>query len=182
MSFFNDVFIVLWLAMPIILIKLLPIFPRWWNSQPLWPIDLSRQTWSDLFWLMFFATGMSIIIGMAVVIAEQVEISEVWGEHLGAMLLHIFTLASGALLVNVMLSRFKRRMGRDAETEWLVADQFDVIVGAYVLTAIVDPNWFAKELIPGRWLAILAVCAVYFVADRAFSRFVVRREVKSQLY
>ncbi len=38
-------------------------------------------------------------------------------------------------------SFFKRRFGKERGTKWPVADQYDLVVGALLLTLVVYPSW-----------------------------------------
>jgi CDP-2,3-bis-(O-geranylgeranyl)-sn-glycerol synthase len=51
-------------------------------------------------------------------------------------------LALGALLGDLGKSFFKRRMGKVRGEKWPVADQLDLVVGAFILMLIFDPGWF----------------------------------------
>ena len=58
-------------------------------------------------------------------------------------LLSVTLLALGALLGDMGKSFFKRRLGRKERGDaWPVADQYDLVVGAFVLTLVFDPAWF----------------------------------------
>jgi len=50
-------------------------------------------------------------------------------------------LATGALLGDLCKSFFKRRFGKERGTKWPVADQYDLVVGALILTLVVYPSW-----------------------------------------
>ena len=64
-------------------------------------------------------------------------------------LLSITLLAVGALLGDLVKSFFKRRFGKERGSKWPVADQYDLVVGAFVLLLIFDPSWlFAKVTLP----------------------------------
>ena len=60
--------------------------------------------------------------------------------------LTVFALAVGALLGDMVKSFFKRRLGRDRGEAWPVVDQFDLVVGAFVLLAIATPGWIAANV------------------------------------
>jgi len=55
--------------------------------------------------------------------------------------LSIVTLAAGALLGDLVKSYFKRRRGMAKGEEWPIADQYDLVAGALLLTLIVAPSW-----------------------------------------
>jgi len=56
-------------------------------------------------------------------------------------LLTVVTLASGALLGDLVKSYFKRRRGMEKGEEWPVADQYDLVAGALLLTLVAAPSW-----------------------------------------
>lgn len=64
-------------------------------------------------------------------------------------LLSITLLSVGALLGDLVKSFFKRRLGRERGAKWPVADQYDLVAGAFVLLLIFDPSWlFASVTLP----------------------------------
>jgi len=60
--------------------------------------------------------------------------------------LSIFLLALGALLGDLAKSFFKRRLGKDRGAKWPVADQYDLVIGAFVLLLIFDYGWVATNI------------------------------------
>jgi CDP-2,3-bis-(O-geranylgeranyl)-sn-glycerol synthase len=64
-------------------------------------------------------------------------------------LLSVTLLATGALFGDLVKSFFKRRFGKERGTKWPVADQYDLVAGAFVLLLIFDPAWlFATVTLP----------------------------------
>jgi CDP-2,3-bis-(O-geranylgeranyl)-sn-glycerol synthase len=64
-------------------------------------------------------------------------------------LLSVTLLATGALLGDLVKSFFKRRFGKERGTKWPVADQYDLVAGAFLLLLIGDPAWlFATVTLP----------------------------------
>jgi CDP-2,3-bis-(O-geranylgeranyl)-sn-glycerol synthase len=66
---------------------------------------------------------------------------------------HTFTsitlLSAGALLGDLIKSFFKRRFGKERGAKWPIADQYDLVAGAFLLLLILDPGWlFANVTIP----------------------------------
>jgi CDP-2,3-bis-(O-geranylgeranyl)-sn-glycerol synthase len=55
-------------------------------------------------------------------------------------------LAVGALLGDLAKSYVKRRIGKKQGEEWLIADQYDLVAGAFALTLIFDPGWFFQVM------------------------------------
>jgi CDP-2,3-bis-(O-geranylgeranyl)-sn-glycerol synthase len=61
----------------------------------------------------------------------------------------IILLAVGALLGDLCKSFFKRRFGKDQGSKWPIADQYDLVAGAFLLVLLVDPGWlFANVTLP----------------------------------
>jgi CDP-2,3-bis-(O-geranylgeranyl)-sn-glycerol synthase len=78
----------------------------------------------------------------------------------GQTMLSICLLATGALLGDLVKSFFKRRFGRERGSRWPVADQYDLVAGAFLLLLAVDPAWlFANVTIPV-FLIILIITPV----------------------
>ncbi|RXE55457.1 hypothetical protein ABH15_12030 [Methanoculleus taiwanensis] len=71
--------------------------------------------------------------------------------------LSVVLLAAGALLGDLAKSFIKRRLGKDRGEKWPVADQYDLVVGAFVLVLIGNPAWFFETITPAIaiWILIL---------------------------
>lgn len=54
----------------------------------------------------------------------------------------IITLPVGALLGDLVKSFFKRRMGYERGAKLPLVDQLDFVAGAWVLTYVLEPQWF----------------------------------------
>ena len=64
-------------------------------------------------------------------------------------LLSVTLLSAGALLGDLVKSFFQRRLGKDRGANWPVADQYDLVAGAFVLLLLFDPGWlFANVTLP----------------------------------
>ena len=72
----------------------------------------------------------------------------------------VFLLATGALLGDLAKSFFKRRLGKKSGDPWLVADQYDLVAGAFLLTAVFDPQWFFSVMTIPIVIIILIVTPV----------------------
>jgi CDP-2,3-bis-(O-geranylgeranyl)-sn-glycerol synthase len=58
-------------------------------------------------------------------------------------------LAFGALLGDMAKSFVKRRLGKDRGQSWPIADQYDLVAGAFLLMLALDPAWlFANITLP----------------------------------
>ncbi|WP_414674910.1 CDP-2,3-bis-(O-geranylgeranyl)-sn-glycerol synthase [Methanoregula sp.] len=61
----------------------------------------------------------------------------------------ITILAFGALLGDMVKSFVKRRLGKDRGQSWPIADQYDLVAGAFILMLVFDPAWlFATVTLP----------------------------------
>lgn len=71
--------------------------------------------------------------------------------------LSIILLAVGALLGDLVKSFFKRRLNKKRGEAWLIADQYDLVIGAFVLLLIFNPSWVAATItLPvAVWIIIL---------------------------
>lgn len=61
----------------------------------------------------------------------------------------VVSLATGALLGDLIKSYFKRRLGKDRGSKWPVADMYDMVVGSLVLMTLAllvtgNLGWFAQ--------------------------------------
>lgn len=74
---------------------------------------------------------------------------------------HTFTsvtlLATGALLGDLVKSFFKRRYGKERGTKWPIADQYDLVAGAFLLLLIGDPAWLFDTVTLPMFLVILII-------------------------
>ena len=78
----------------------------------------------------------------------------------GHTILSITLLATGALLGDLVKSFFKRRFGKDRGAPWPVADQYDLVAGAFILLLIGDMTWFFTFVTLPVFLIILVVTPV----------------------
>jgi len=69
--------------------------------------------------------------------------------------LSVTLLAVGALLGDLLKSFFKRRFGRERGAKWPVADQYDLVAGAFVLLLVFDPAWLFSEVTLPAFICIL---------------------------
>jgi CDP-2,3-bis-(O-geranylgeranyl)-sn-glycerol synthase len=75
-------------------------------------------------------------------------------------LLTVCTFAVGALLGDLIKSFVKRRIGKAPGEPWPVADQYDLVIGAFLLTALLAPSWLLSTITPPILLWILVVTPV----------------------
>ena len=58
------------------------------------------------------------------------------------LVLVLVGLSLGAMLGDIVASFFKRRLGMKRGAKFFIIDQLDFVVGSWVLTAILAPDWF----------------------------------------
>lgn len=75
-------------------------------------------------------------------------------------LLSVTLLAIGALLGDLVKSFFKRRFGKERGAKWPVADQYDLVAGAFVLLLVFNTRWLFTEVTIPVLLAILILTPV----------------------
>ncbi len=107
-------------------------------------------------------TYRGFIIG--VVVGILVGLLEIWARgHYGWEFLPELTvtavvlLSTGALLGDLGKSYFKRRIGKDRGEKWLIADQYDLVAGAFLIVILFDLSWFVNVMTLPILLAILIV-------------------------
>jgi CDP-2,3-bis-(O-geranylgeranyl)-sn-glycerol synthase len=74
--------------------------------------------------------------------------------------LSVGLLASGALLGDLVKSFFKRRFGKDRGTKWPVADQYDLVAGAFLLLLVFDSAWLFGEVTIPVFIVILILTPI----------------------
>ncbi len=106
--------------------------------------------------LVFGIVGGVVIGLLQILIQSHAEI--VWlPEH---TFVSITLLAAGALLGDLSKSFLKRRRGVERGEKWPVADQFDLVIGAFILLLIFDPEWLFSAITIGIAIAILILTPV----------------------
>jgi CDP-2,3-bis-(O-geranylgeranyl)-sn-glycerol synthase len=115
------------------------------------PIDLGHTAWDGM---RVFGDGKTIR-GLLIGVAAGVLVGavQIWLQNIAAFgalphhtPLSIFALATGALLGDLVKSFFKRRLGKDRGAAWPIADQYDLVAGALLLTLLLDPGWVAGAI------------------------------------
>jgi CDP-2,3-bis-(O-geranylgeranyl)-sn-glycerol synthase len=119
------------------------------------PID-EGATWRD--GRRLFGDGKTIrgfVLGVLAGIA--VGVVELWARALAGQTpgwaflpvhttVTICTFAAGALLGDLAKSFVKRRIGKRQGEPWPVADQYDLVAGAFLLTALAAPWWLIGNI------------------------------------
>ncbi|MGA9085601.1 MAG: CDP-2,3-bis-(O-geranylgeranyl)-sn-glycerol synthase, partial [Methanoregula sp.] len=110
------------------------------------PVDFGRN-YSDGRRLLgegktFRGLVCGVLAGVAVG-ALQIWLAGTWGwtflpQHTAAS---IIILPLGALLGDMGKSFVKRRLGKNRGESWPIADQYDLVAGAFILMLVFDPSW-----------------------------------------
>jgi CDP-2,3-bis-(O-geranylgeranyl)-sn-glycerol synthase len=74
-----------------------------------------------------------------------------------------FALALGAILGDMGASFLKRRTGRERGAPFPGVDQLDFVVGAFVVTALLAPDWFFDEFTVEVIIAVLVLTPLLHV-------------------
>jgi CDP-2,3-bis-(O-geranylgeranyl)-sn-glycerol synthase len=75
-------------------------------------------------------------------------------------LLSVTLLAVGALLGDLCKSFFKRRFGKERGSKWPLADQYDLVIGAFVLLLVLDPSWLFTQVTLAAFIVILVLTPI----------------------
>ncbi|MDI9394311.1 MAG: CDP-2,3-bis-(O-geranylgeranyl)-sn-glycerol synthase [Euryarchaeota archaeon] len=80
-----------------------------------------------------------------------------FGPDYASALIVVLSLASGALFGDMFKSFFKRRMGLKRGASLPLVDQLDFVVGAWVFTYLVAPEWFVSNFTHDVMLTVIIV-------------------------
>jgi CDP-2,3-bis-(O-geranylgeranyl)-sn-glycerol synthase len=69
----------------------------------------------------------------------------------------VILLAAGALLGDLVKSFFKRRLNKEQGAEWLLADQYDFVLGAFSMLLLFQYEWVITTITPLILLWILLI-------------------------
>ncbi len=121
------------------------------------PIDFGREWKRERIfgdgktWRGFFG---GIFIGIVGGLVTNAVIPETFGKGIFSIII-LFSISFGALFGDLLKSFFKRRIGKKSGDKWLVADQIDFLLGAFLLsfmagailgwTGMADGNWFLSS-------------------------------------
>jgi CDP-2,3-bis-(O-geranylgeranyl)-sn-glycerol synthase len=113
-------------------------------------------------WRGFIAGVVSgVVIGGLMILAQQ-ALGITWLPNLTFPV--VFLLAFGALAGDLVKSFFKRRLGKEQGAEWLIADQYDLVIGPLVLLLIFEYAWVMTYLTP---LVIFWIIVITPILHRA---------------
>jgi len=110
------------------------------------PIDLGREYSDGRRLLGDGKTYRGLLIGVLAGIAVgflQIWLASTYGWNFlpRHTIVSVIALAVGALLGDMTKSFFKRRLGKGRGEQWPVADQYDLVAGAFLLVLVIDPSW-----------------------------------------
>ena len=60
----------------------------------------------------------------------------------------VILLAAGALLGDLVKSFFKRRLNKERGAEWILADQYDFVLGAFAMLLLFQYEWVVTTITP----------------------------------
>ncbi len=92
---------------------------------------------------LFFGVLAGILTGLLLIWLAGTYALTFLPQH---TLVSVSLLAFGALLGDLGKSFLKRRMGKVRGAKWPVADQLDLVVGAFILMLLFDPGWLFTYL------------------------------------
>ena len=76
------------------------------------------------------------------------------------LILVLVGLSLGAMVGDVVASFFKRRMGMERGASLFLVDQLDFVIGSWVLTLLLAPQWFSENFTMKIILIVLVVTPV----------------------
>jgi CDP-2,3-bis-(O-geranylgeranyl)-sn-glycerol synthase len=124
------------------------------------------KTWSG-----FFGGGFSgVVLGLILMgIAHLFGSGTLWGYiDLWTGLLIVTCLSFGSLTGDIMGSFIKRRLGIERGKKAPVLDQYDFLIGAFLITALFNADWIYSTYIEG-WniLALIFLLIMTLILHRA---------------
>ncbi len=69
-------------------------------------------------------------------------------------------LSFGAMLGDIVAAFFKRRMGLKRGAQLFIIDQLDFVIGSWVLTMILAPQWFWQNFTPIIMMIVLIITPI----------------------
>jgi CDP-2,3-bis-(O-geranylgeranyl)-sn-glycerol synthase len=154
------------------------------------PVDFGRtwkgkrilgdgKTWRGLFGGAFAGVAMGLIqMGIAHLLGSP----DLWGfGPLWSGIGILFTLSFGAVLGDMGGSMIKRRMGKERGAEMPILDQYDFLIGAFLLTALFYPEWIYSVYIEG-WsiLALIVLLLITYILHRVVNIIGYKAGVKNE--
>ena len=118
-----------------------------------------------------------IQIWMAPFIAPYLAAYVSQGTLLQASYLALFTMPVGALLGDLVKSFFKRRLGFERGAMMPIADQLDFVLGAWILTYLLDSAWFVANFSLAIILTVILITPVLHLATNFIGFKIGRKDV-----
>jgi len=142
------------------------------------PVDFNRswrgnrilgdgKTWRGL----FGGAAVGVLWGAAELVLHDAYPSALWDlPEYSVTLPIILALAFGSLLGDLGGAFIKRRLGLARGAKAPILDQYDFVMGAFLLAAIVDAGWFYENLLAGdRWIGMILFLIIVPVLHRLFN-------------
>ncbi|WP_292416655.1 CDP-2,3-bis-(O-geranylgeranyl)-sn-glycerol synthase [Methanoregula sp.] len=92
-------------------------------------------------------------------------------------LLSVALLSVGALLGDLAKSFFKRRLGKERGAKWPIADQYDLVAGAFLLLLVFNPAWLFSEVTLPVFICILIITPLLHRVTNIIGYFLKVKEV-----
>lgn len=116
------------------------------------------KTWSGLIGGVVAASLVGVSFGFFV---DSLYPTEMYGFWV------VFPLSLGALLGDICSSFFKRRSGRERGVRTPLIDEYDFVLGALILTFIVQPKWVLDTFVYREgWMSLLVILILIPVLHR----------------
>ena len=146
------------------------------------PVDLGRN-YSDGKRIFgdgktYRGLGIGILAGILIGLVQIWAVGRFGWTYLPEQtLLTVILLSVGALLGDMVKSFFKRRFGKERGANWPIADQYDLVLGAFVLLAIFDWPWVVANVTLPVLIVILVLTPVLHRAMNILGYMVKVKEV-----
>lgn len=121
-------------------------------------------------WRGFFGGALSgIVPGLIMMGAAQLAGSpDLWGfGSFGQGVGIVICLAVGSLVGDMLGSFIKRRLGIERGMKAPILDQYDFVIGAFLIVTIFYPNWVFSTYIEGyHWASLIVLLALIWFLHR----------------
>jgi CDP-2,3-bis-(O-geranylgeranyl)-sn-glycerol synthase len=82
----------------------------------------------------------------------------------------VLALSFGSLLGDIGGAFIKRRLGLARGEKAPILDQYDFVIGAFLLCILVDASWFSQNILSGdRWIGLLLFLIIVPILHRLFN-------------
>jgi len=83
----------------------------------------------------------------------------------------VFALSCGSLLGDMIMSFFKRRINLKRGASLPLVDQLDFVVGSWVFTYLISPEWFLSNFTPNVIVIVLIITPLLHLATNIIGYF-----------